>query len=43
MPFEQGLRETVEWYKAQAEWVAGIRTGEYVTYYERQYGSRLTA
>jgi dTDP-D-glucose 4,6-dehydratase len=40
VPFEQGLRDTVRWYQEHADWVAGIRTGEYLTYYERQYGNR---
>jgi dTDP-glucose 4,6-dehydratase len=38
VPFADGLRETVDWYKANADWVAGIRTGEYMKYYEKQYG-----
>ena len=37
--FEEGLRETVRWYRENAAWVANIRTGEYLKYYERQYGS----
>jgi dTDP-glucose 4,6-dehydratase len=37
--FEEGLRETVAWYAEHADWVAGIRTGEYLQYYERQYGA----
>jgi dTDP-glucose 4,6-dehydratase len=40
VPFEQGLRETVAWYRDHADWVAAIRTGEYLRYYERQYGGR---
>jgi dTDP-glucose 4,6-dehydratase len=43
VPFEKGLRETVAWYRQHAAWVAGIRTGEYLKYYERQYGERLGA
>jgi dTDP-glucose 4,6-dehydratase len=42
VPFEQGLRETVAWYRANGPWVAQVRSGEYLTYYERQYGRRLT-
>jgi dTDP-glucose 4,6-dehydratase len=38
VPFAEGLRETVAWYKANADWIAGIRTGEYMKYYEKQYG-----
>lgn len=41
VPFEQGLRDTVRWYQDQRDWVAGIRTGEYLKYYEKQYGARL--
>jgi dTDP-glucose 4,6-dehydratase len=39
VPFEQGLRETIRWYQQNAEWVASIRTGEYLNYYRQQYGS----
>jgi dTDP-glucose 4,6-dehydratase len=38
IPFDQGLRDTVEWYEEHADWVANIRTGEYLKYYEKQYG-----
>jgi dTDP-glucose 4,6-dehydratase len=38
--FDDGLRETVRWYLDHADWVAQIRSGEYLKYYERQYGSR---
>jgi dTDP-glucose 4,6-dehydratase len=37
--FEEGLRETIAWYRAHGDWIAAIRTGEYMKYYERQYGS----
>ncbi len=36
--FEEGLRQTVAWYREHAEWVARVRTGEYLKYYEKQYG-----
>jgi dTDP-glucose 4,6-dehydratase len=38
--FEQGLRDTVQWYRDHMDWVANIRTGEYLKYYQRQYGSQ---
>jgi len=38
--FETGLAETIEWYRSNAEWVARVRSGEYRTYYERNYGGR---
>jgi dTDP-glucose 4,6-dehydratase len=40
VPFEEGLRETVRWYREHGDWVANIRNGEYLKYYERQYGNR---
>ncbi len=38
--FDEGLRETVGWYVHHADWVANIRTGQYLKYYEKQYGNR---
>ena len=38
--FEQGLRDTVDWYRSNAEWVRRCRSGEYRTYYEHMYGER---
>jgi dTDP-glucose 4,6-dehydratase len=40
--FEEGIRATVRWYKEHPSWVERIRGGEYIDYYQRQYGSRLT-
>jgi dTDP-glucose 4,6-dehydratase len=40
--FEQGLRDTIRWYQEHQDWVAGIRSGDYRQYYEKQYG-RLVA
>lgn len=37
--FETGLRETIDWYKANAAWVAGIKNKDYLSYYEKQYAS----
>lgn len=36
--FDAGLSETIAWYRANAAWVSGIKTKEYLAYYERQYG-----
>ncbi len=38
--FEQGLRETVEWYQQNRPWVDHVRTGEYLDYYRQMYGER---
>ncbi|MCB9230189.1 MAG: dTDP-glucose 4,6-dehydratase [Bacteroidia bacterium] len=39
--FEEGLSKTIDWYLANAEWVSHVRSGEYASYYEKQYGDRL--
>jgi dTDP-glucose 4,6-dehydratase len=39
--FEQGLADTVAWYRENEEWWRPIRSGEYRAYYERQYGRAL--
>jgi dTDP-glucose 4,6-dehydratase len=38
--FEEGLRQTVAWYRANAAWVERVRSGEYLKYYAAQYGGR---
>jgi dTDP-glucose 4,6-dehydratase len=38
--FEQGLRETVAWYRENESWWRPIKSGEFREYYERQYASR---
>ena len=35
------LPELVEWYLAHGDWVASIRSGEYLRFYEQQYSQRL--
>jgi dTDP-glucose 4,6-dehydratase len=39
--FEEGLEQTVAWYRENAWWWEPIRSGEYRAYYERQYGRAL--
>jgi dTDP-glucose 4,6-dehydratase len=38
--FESGLRRTVEWYLANPEWVASVRSGEYRKWLDTNYGAR---
>jgi len=38
--FEEGLQETVEWYRQNRGWVERIKSGEYATYYTRNYENR---
>jgi dTDP-glucose 4,6-dehydratase len=38
--FEEALAATVRWYREHRGWWERIRTGEYLGYYEKQYGGR---
>ena len=38
--FEDGLRQTVSWYLKNAEWVNGVRSGEYSKWIEKNYSTR---
>lgn len=40
LQFEQGLAKTVKWYLANTEWMQRIISGEYESYYSKQYGDR---
>jgi dTDP-glucose 4,6-dehydratase len=40
--FNEGLSSTVEWYMTNRNWLEKIITGEYMDYYKKQYGDRLT-
>ena len=39
--FDEGLEQTVRWYRDNAWWWEPIRSGSYREYYERQYGRAL--
>ena len=38
--FEDGIRKTIEWYRANSVWLDHARSGEYRNYYERHYNRR---
>lgn len=38
--FDTWLKKTVEWYKENKEWWRKIKTGEYLSYYQKQYNLR---
>ena len=40
MPLEDGLRQTIDWYKSNTEWMAGVRGGDYLSYYDKYYENR---
>lgn len=35
--FEEGLDKTIDWYLANEEWLQHVTSGDYQTYYEKQY------
>ena len=37
--FEQGIKETIEWYLANQEWMQKIVSGEYMEYYKDMYNN----
>src|SRR6266568_3584389 len=37
---EDGLRRTIDWYKNNWQWVAGVRSREYLSYYDKYYENR---
>ncbi len=39
--FDDGLAETVAWYRDNRSWWEPIKSGEYLEYYRRQYAERL--
>jgi dTDP-glucose 4,6-dehydratase len=38
--FEQGLADTVRWYRENEAWVANVRSGAYREFYEKNYAGR---
>jgi dTDP-glucose 4,6-dehydratase len=40
IPFKEGLRKTIDWYRENKGWVERTRSGEYKAYYERMYAGR---
>ena len=35
--FEQGLERTIDWYLSNDKWLKNVTSGEYATYYDKQY------
>jgi dTDP-glucose 4,6-dehydratase len=40
---EDGLRQTIDWYKNNTDWMAGVRGGDYLSYYDKYYVNRDTS
>ncbi|ADG05612.1 dTDP-glucose 4,6-dehydratase [Kyrpidia tusciae] len=39
--FEEGLRQTIQWYLDHQEWLQRVKSKDYMRYYERQYSRRM--
>jgi dTDP-glucose 4,6-dehydratase len=39
--FNDGLSTTIQWYRENPEWIKQVRSGDYETYYQRQYAHRI--
>jgi dTDP-glucose 4,6-dehydratase len=40
VPFEEGLKKTIDWYRANSAWIARVKSGEYQKYYAENYANR---
>ncbi|MDE3212271.1 MAG: dTDP-glucose 4,6-dehydratase [Bacteroidota bacterium] len=38
LQFEEGLSRTIDWYLSNEQWLSEVTSGNYRTYYEKQYG-----
>ena len=38
--FETGIKETIDWYMNNQEWMDDVTSGDYMNYYEKMYGDR---
>ncbi len=43
LQFNEGLELTVDWYLENEKWLNNVTTGEYKTFYEKQYSSRFNS
>ncbi|MEI8113741.1 MAG: GDP-mannose 4,6-dehydratase, partial [Bacteroidia bacterium] len=40
LQFEEGIEKTIDWYLANTEWMENVTSGDYQSYYEKQYQNR---
>lgn len=40
LQFEEGIRNTIDWYLENEEWLNNITSGDYQNYYKKQYAER---
>jgi dTDP-glucose 4,6-dehydratase len=41
--FDEGLDSTLAWYRSNEAWIRSIKSGEYLSWYQRNYGERGTS
>lgn len=41
MSLREGLKATIQWYLNHKEWLAGVTSGAYLSYYENHYAKRI--
>lgn len=41
--FREGLQQTIDWYLTNTVWIERVKSGQYLKYYEEQYGARMGA
>ena len=39
--FEEGLDKTISWYLTNKNWMSSVKSGDYQTFYKKQYGGRI--
>jgi dTDP-glucose 4,6-dehydratase len=37
---DEGLRQTIDWYNSNSDWLTGVKDGEYRSYYQKYYENR---
>jgi dTDP-glucose 4,6-dehydratase len=40
IPFDQGLQQTIDWYRNNTQWLDSVRSREYLNYYAKNYENR---
>ena len=38
--FENGIKETIDWYLSHMNWMSNVRSGDYLNYYEQYYTNK---
>ena len=39
--FENGIKQTIEWYLNNQNWIKNIKNGDYMSYYEKNYSNKM--